>query len=215
MPNLTVAAGRYAFQAEAEKLIAADVIAKLQPQTNSRFLEIGCGPGLLLSAIEPLVASSVGIDVPSQIALAQHQTRAKLIGARFEEVEIEETFDRILIYGVVSTLPDFGSVCLFIDKALSLLAPTGRLLIGDIPNSDTKSAFLASERGSRIQGEWTEKVSKTEAPAAKECIGHFSSKQILSLVAQYRSRGLLCYVLPQPPDLPFGYTREDMLIISP
>jgi 2-polyprenyl-3-methyl-5-hydroxy-6-metoxy-1,4-benzoquinol methylase len=146
----TLAAGRYTFQAEAEKLIVPDVISKLQPLPTSSFLEIGCGPGLLISAIEPLVASCTGIDTDKQVALARSATNARLIAGRFEDINLNERFDRILIYAVIQCLPSIPAVESFILKAASLLPPQGRLLVGDIPNSDTKRLSWRAKQAPRF-----------------------------------------------------------------
>lgn len=211
--NRTLAAGRYEFQAEAERLIASDVIAKLRPLPDSHFLEIGCGPGLLLSAIEPLVAESVGIDSEDQIALARDHTSGRLIVGDFSSIALDETFDRILIYSVIHCLADFTTVQRFLDKAAALLLSGGRLLVGDIPNSDTKAAYIASDVGSRMNAEWVTRVSDTPRPRGSGGIGAFNSDQIFRLMANFRQRGFLTYLLPQNPNLPFGNTREDLLII--
>jgi hypothetical protein len=43
--DFTEQAGRYAFQAEAERLILADVVSKLQLDPADTLLVVGCGPG--------------------------------------------------------------------------------------------------------------------------------------------------------------------------
>jgi hypothetical protein len=46
-------------------------------------------------------------------------------------------------------------------------------------------------------------------------IGAFDDKTVLELAGRFRSEGFHAYMLPQPADLPFGRTREDMLVIRP
>lgn len=209
----TLAASRYTFQAEAEKLIVPDVILKLQPLPTSSFLEIVCGPGLLISAIEPLVASCTGIDTDKQVALARSATNARLIAGRFEDINLNERFDRILIYAVIQCLPSIPAVESFILKAASLLSPQGRLLVGDIPNSDTKKVFLASEAGAAFHANWLASNHSPPPVNDHQGVGSFTSAEIHSLMADCRERGMLAYLLPQPADLPFGHTREDLLIV--
>jgi cyclopropane fatty-acyl-phospholipid synthase-like methyltransferase len=209
----TVAAGRYAFQADAERLIAPDVIEKLELSAGHTFLEIGCGPGLLLSAAERVGAICTGIDIESQIDIAKETTSARLIAGHFEKVELAERFDRMLIYSVIHCLPDFEAVKMFVAKAAALLAPQGRMLIGDIPNSDTKKAFLDSEVGAAFHADWL--ASNHSPPVVNEHsgVGSFTTAEIHSLMMDWRARGMLAYLLPQPASLPFGHTREDLLIV--
>ena len=48
-----------------------------------------------------------------------------------------------------------------------------------------------------------------------ECVASFGDDEILDFAKRYRSRGFHAYILPQPPGLPFGHTREDLLIVRP
>lgn len=213
--NRTLAAGRYAFQTDAETRIAADVLAKLQPLPTSRFLDIGCGPGLLIEAIEPHVGSYVGIDSPDQIQIARRVSRsAELVSGDFLKTDFAGSFDRILIYSVIHCLPDFEAVLTFVSKSVGLLAIGGRLLIGDIPNFDTKTKFLASSAGAEFHSRWSQ-ANKVAPARSENVIGSFTDAQVMAMIARFRLSGLLSYVLPQPPDLPFGHTREDLLIVRP
>jgi len=44
-------------------------------------------------------------------------------------------------------------------------------------------------------------------------VGALGDSEILEILARYRDRGFHVYLLPPPPDLPFGRMREDILII--
>ena len=162
------------------------------------------------------MAASVGIDCETQIDMARDNSSARLIAGDFRQIALNETFDRILIYSVVHTLRDHDAIKSFIDKAAELLAPGGRLLVGDIPNSDTKATYLATPTGKRMREDWAMMVLDTPKPAAfGDGIGALSSLDIFGLMYHFRQRGFSTYLLPQPPDLPFGNTREDILIVSP
>jgi hypothetical protein len=58
--DFTEQAGRYAFQAEAERLILADVMSKLQLDPADTLLVVGCGPGTLLIPLSFVVAQATG-----------------------------------------------------------------------------------------------------------------------------------------------------------
>lgn len=216
-----VQAGRHTMQVEAERLVVPDVMAKLAPQPTNTLLEIGCGPGNLLIPLSFLVAHAVGVDHPDIVARARVRfadSRVQFVGGAFP-VKFDTTFDRVLVYSVLQTLPDWESVLRFTDAAIELLAPNGRLMFGDIPNVDRRTRFLKSAAGQKFQAEWDSRRSVESDPFSEfdkvRQIGSFTDDMILSLVSRYRARGLNAHVLPQPPELPWGHTREDLLIVRP
>lgn len=220
--EFTQAAGRYSFQREAEYLIAPDVATKLGIEQNHSILEIGCGPGNILCGLASISTNLCGIDSAGQLEIAAARPElkeAKFISGRFEDLDLTETFDRIVIYGVVQWLSDLRAVISFIKKAATLLNPEGKMLVGDLPNSDTKRLFLESDRGKKFQAEWS-KIPKDMPTSenyimAENIVGQFSNEQIAEIQTAFRSLGFLVYLLPQSPALPFGYTREDILISRP
>ena len=58
--------------------------------------------------------------------------------------------------------------------------------------------------------------SATEDPfsvfADAAAVGTLDDKSILGLLERYRQRGHHAYAVPQRSDLPFGHTREDILV---
>jgi 2-polyprenyl-3-methyl-5-hydroxy-6-metoxy-1,4-benzoquinol methylase len=221
--SATVKAGRARGQEAAEALIPHDIEVKLGFEPSHRLLEIGCGPGFLLEALSPKVASSVGVDHPEVIANARKTCRAKnvtFIAGQFPDVKIDGRFDRIVIYSVLHYLADFEAIARFIDGAVELLAPQGKLLAADIPNTDMKKRFMESDSGKTFHAEWIRQLSQDatsgEDPAQifRETISirALDDSINLRLVERYRKAGLNAFLMPQPPALPFGHTREDMLI---
>jgi trans-aconitate methyltransferase len=224
-----VQAARYATQEEAERLIVADLERKLELAPSHALLEIGCGPGNLLIPLSFRVKRAVGIDHPNVIARAMKRYSAgnlEWIGGEFPAVDPKGPFDRILTYAVLHYLEDFAAVTSFVDAASQLLAPGGRLILGDLPNADRKARFLATEEGRAFEAEWREKMKAAAASAGwqrdafeivaeSRLIGTFSDAQILELLRRARTNGFHAYVMRQPPDLPFGHTREDVVIERP
>lgn len=220
--NLTQVSGRYPIQAEAERLVVADVAAKLRLTPQSELLEIGCGPGNLLIPLTFMVSSCVGIDHPDVIALLRKRFRhasIRFIEGDFLECEIGEQFDRILIYSVLPTLPDYDALIAFADKALGLLRPDGVMLLGDLANKDKKKRFEQSERGASFIREW-ERVKEEsppeplDTPAADDAV-IINDELVLGLVSRMRQQGWHAYLCDQPQQLPFGNTREDIVVIGP
>ena len=158
------------------------------------------------------------------VARAQERaggTRAEFKAGFFPDVAPEGRFDRVLVYGVLHTLPDWSTAERFLDAALERVAAQGRLLIGDLPNSDRKRRFLESEAGRKFDAAWKRSMTEAGKSAAADPFAVFAGapavatlddKIILGLLARYRARGCHAYVLPQRSDLPFGHTREDILI---
>lgn len=224
----TERAGRYPYQERAERLIVAEVIEKLALRPDHTLLEIGCGAGNLLIPLSFAAKSAVGIDHPSVVAKGRERFADKRIawlGGSFPETRPEGTFDRILVYGVVLCLADLAMVERFIDAAFDLLAPEGRMLVGDLPIVERKQRFRNSRRGKEFEVEWQAMAAKWSAEAKREhayglfqgadAIGQFTDAECASLLMRYRARGCHAYLLPQDPELPFGHTREDLLIVRP
>ena len=222
----TVVGGRYAIQRRAERLIVMDVARKLDIGPDDRLLEIGCGPGNLLIPLSFMVQSAVGIDHPNVCTFLHKRftdPKIQTIGCNFLDYEpaADEAFDKVLMYSVVNTLSDHDEALKFIDKAVGLVAAGGCLLLGDIANIDRKARFLRSETGKTFEVEWQKTLAC--APEHSQQLEHprdvtvFQADDsfIVSLVQRYRARGLNICVLAQPHYLPFGYTREDVLVSRP
>ncbi len=217
----TEVAGRYRSQAAAERRIVPDVLAKLDIEPDDTLIEIGCGVGGLLIPIGERVASCVGVDHPDVLTeLRKRYDGANLttVAGNFLDIDFKDRFSKVLVYSVLHCLADKDEAIRFIDKALGLLAPGGRMLVGDIPTTERKARFLASETGKRIDAEWrSQSQSAGSAPvelADDPNVFMPTDGFVLELIGRIRSRGHHAYLLPQPTDLPFGYTREDILVES-
>jgi len=224
--GFTEMSGRYRGQAFAERLIVPDVISKLDIQPEDQLLDIGCGVGLLLLPLSFLVEGSVGIDHPDVIEVVRRRAggdEIELVGANFLDVELSpRRFDKILIYGVVQYLETEEELLAFLAKAVNLLSPGGRMLIGDIPNADRKSRFLDSDFGKAFTREWAKNSGNAPSGGSASIemfppdpIVEFTDELVCRLLLFVRQMGLDAFVMPQPPELPFGFTREDMVIVAP
>lgn len=220
----TQLAGRYQCQAEAERLIPLDVAQKLRLAPGDRLFEIGCGTGNLLLPLSFLCESALGMDNEEAVErlsrAAPRQNVSVLVGL-FPQGAPQGQFDCVLAYSVIHYFTSLKQVEAFISAALELLAPGGRMLIGDIPNKDLKRRFLTSEAGTAFDKEWRASASARSSDShmstfgCAEMIGAFSDQQLLGIVEQIRSSGCNAYILPQPGELPFGHTREDILAVRP
>ena len=96
------------------------------------------------------------------------------------------------------------------------------LFIGDIPNISLKSRFLSSDSGKKFELNWKESLpSQSSNPSQYLNIGQqmkspcIDDSFITDIMTKYNLRGYNVYRLPQPADLPFGNTREDLLFVNP
>jgi len=146
--------GRYISQKEAEQYVPDDVVKKLKINKEDTFLDIGCGLGLNLIPISKIVHLAFACDHPNVIKILSEKDLPANINfyeGDFMTYATNRSFTKILLYSVINTLANEKILFSFIDKALSLLAPQGRMLLGDIANIDKKSRFLSSKRGKLFQ----------------------------------------------------------------
>lgn len=220
----TEMAGRYGFQALAERKILGDVISKLALQPSDRLLEIGCGPGNLLIPLSFLVDSAVGIDTAPSIERLKQRAplAANLAGiaGNFLDLNLaDQRFDKILVYSVLQYLSTAAEVIRFVDACLKLCAPGGRILLGDLTNRDRKRRFGDSAAGRQVRQEWDAQVAQSGGHAfdhlpSDDQLVTVDDALLLQIVAHARQQGYEAYLLPQPLDLPFGGSREDILITA-
>ena len=103
----------------------------------------------------------------------------------------------------------------FVDACLSLLAPGGQLLIGDIPNVSKRKRFFASAAGVRCHQQYT---GTDEVPAVMFNTlerSKIDDAVVLAILGRARAAGFDAYVLPQAAELPMANRREDVLIVRP
>ncbi|WP_135451335.1 non-ribosomal peptide synthetase, partial [Mycobacterium sp. DL99] len=120
-----------------------DRILAMQPR---RMLEIGAGSGLMLSQIAPYCEHYVGTDVSAVAIDALARSLEQLqIGWR-DRVQLltqpahvtgalpQGYFDTIILNSVIQYFPNAAYLAEVIDNAMDLLAPGGRLFLGDVRN---------------------------------------------------------------------------------
>ena len=123
-------------------------IARLEPR---RALEIGCGTGLLLFRLAPRCERYVGVDFSSS-ALRQIDGKLDAAGLRgvvtLRELAAdavagvgEERFDTVILNSVAQYFPDVDYFVSVVGKAFGLLAPGGKMFVGDVRSLPLLSAF--------------------------------------------------------------------------
>ena len=134
----------------------------------------------------------------------------------FLDLRVDRDFSKILIYSVLHNLSDHRELFLFLEKAVSLLRRGGRMLLGDLPNQDLKARFLDTEAGERFLEKWNAEMEASDTPGLDLAVDNetfsFSDELISKIVTRYNEGEFRSSIMDQRVDLPFGHTRQDLLI---
>ncbi len=108
-------------------------LLNLDINSKSDFLEIGCGTGLHLSAIEKICIGKIaGTDLSSKL-LSYYNGRAEVFSCAAHQQPFEDaSFDRVLMFGVALYFPSkeyFKQVMFEIKR---LLRHQGKAVVGDL-----------------------------------------------------------------------------------
>lgn len=210
-------------------VILKDIMEKLQllSGTKKRILDIGCGcDELATSLIEK--SAEYGhelymIDSKEMLDLLPQKDSVKKISMKFpqDEAFFEKYtadggfFDAILVYSVMQHVILEDNPFHFIDQAVRLLAPGGRLLLGDLPNISKRKRFFLSPRGIKTHQNYTNSDEIPEVDILSLEMDKLDDSQIFAILQRYRSAGFESYLLPQGDALPLSTRREDILIVKP
>jgi 2-polyprenyl-3-methyl-5-hydroxy-6-metoxy-1,4-benzoquinol methylase len=214
------------YRAGKEGAILADLIARLPAlgQTTKTVLDIGPGCGdlarVFVEHCERQEHDLVLIDSEEMLANLPDSPRVKKVSAYYPQCpEVFELYtgkvDAIVVYSVFQYVFAEGNAWDFLDRSLSLLAPGGRLLLGDIPNVAKRKRFFASETGVLFHQAFTHsnEIPKVEFNVLEP--GQIDDAVVFAVAARARSAGFDAYIVPQAEDLPMANRREDILIVRP
>lgn len=211
-----------------EQHIFEDVQLKLPAllQRDSVVFDIGCGcstlPNLLIQRASELNQKLILLDSFEMLSQLP-ESGSPLIRkfpARYPDCpdllqELKGRIDAVIVYSVIQYVFSEGNIFDFLDRTLELLAPGGRILIGDIPNISMRKRFFSSETGIKSHQKFT---SSNDIPNIE--FNKIEAKQIddsimMSVVQRARSAGFHAFLLPQAKNLPMSNRREDILIVRP
>ncbi|NEQ80495.1 MAG: amino acid adenylation domain-containing protein, partial [Moorea sp. SIO2I5] len=126
-------------------------ILSLHPK---RILEIGCGTGLLLFRVAPHCESYWGTDIAAQglryieeqISNSPLEKLVKVSHSPADDLEEidSETFDTVVINGVIQFFPNMDYLVSVIEKVVQLVQPGGSIFIGDVESFPLLEAFHTS-----------------------------------------------------------------------
>lgn len=204
-----------------------DIVSKLPAinQHNKKIADIGCGcdelAHLVMKRCEDNENDLYMLDSEEMLSLLQDSTNACKIVGKFPDeledfiVQHRNMFDAVLVYSVLHYVTIEDSVFNFIDRAVELLAPGGRLLLGDLPNRTKRKRFFLSPEGIKTHQEYTGDPNAIPNVDLFEIeYGKLDDAIIFAIMQRYRNHGMETYLLPQADDLPMANRREDILIVK-
>lgn len=219
-----------AYREGREQAILADVASKL-PALDSAFdkgagvvVDIGCGCGPLADAVRERCAALghklVLIDSAEMLARSPDGPGVEKVAARFPDCADLLARRRgaavaVLAYSVLQYAFTQPGVFEFVDAACELLAPGGRLLVGDLPNASMRRRFLASEAGEIHHRGYSGRDEKPDVRFNAPVRGEIDDAVALAVLARVRAAGQHAWIVPQAADLPMANRREDLLIARP
>lgn len=226
------ASARLTMRRAQEKLIVGDIVEKLDLKPADRLLDIGCGIGNLTIPLSFLVADVLGVDHPDCVARLQRripEERVRVLAGNWLDLELGESFTKVLVYSVLHYLTNMAEVGMFVEKALKCLERGGAMLLGDLPSQDFRERFDNTPEGSTFNANWNRGIEASLAEEAEiftemsmATVTHllqpdpqtmiFHDLDLLQLVGSIRKAGFDAWILPQDNDLPFRTQREDILV---
>ncbi|MFE7853267.1 amino acid adenylation domain-containing protein [Streptomyces sp. NPDC057403] len=133
-----------------------EAVAQVLRHAPRRVLEIGVGSGLLLAGIVGEVEEYWGTDLSTtvvdrlraQAEQAGHGDRVHLAVQAADDVSglPEAGFDTVVLNSVIQYFPSVEYLDQVLTQALDLLAPGGRLIVGDVRNAATLRIWTTAQK---------------------------------------------------------------------
>jgi len=211
-----------------EHHILEDIISKIQNPallSNGLAIDIGAGcsslPDLLSAFCDSISCQLILIDskeVLSQLTIEHSLTETHSGCFPYVPNLLEKyasNVDFIVCYSVIQYVFEGGNIWQFIDECLSLLAPGGTCLIGDIPNESKRKRFFSSDTGIAFHQHFmkTDNVPQVHFNQIEKSM--IDDSFIYAIVQRCRLQGFDAYIVPQGPKLPMANRREDIIITRP
>ena len=209
-----------------EEAIFEDIVSKLESLSKSgkTIVDLGCGCSglafMIIQQCEETGNNLLMVDSDEMLSMLPDKPFIKKYPCRFPDCpelldEYSERVDGILVYSVLQHVFLDGNIFDFIDRACELLADSGELLLGDIPNISKRKRFFSSDAGIQFHREFT---GTGETPRVEHLVnepGKIDDGVVFGIMQRYRAFGFDTYLLPQDPRIPFANRREDLLISKP
>lgn len=211
----------------AERAILADIeqkIPALRGGHGSSVVDIGCGANPLTDAIIERCREREHqltlVDSPEVLAHHHEADHVRLRPGRFPGTpfllaDAIGTCDVVIAYSVLQLEFVDASIHAFVDAALTLLAPGGRLLLADLPNASMRRRLLNSEAGRAYHREYTGRADDPAVVWPMVPLGELDDGVLYGLLARVRDAGFHAWLMPQGAGLPMANRREDLLCARP
>lgn len=206
-----------------ENNIFSDMLLKIKnlSKESINVCDIGCGcskPVLeLIEHSEKQKQKLFLIDGSPMLShLPDNKTFIKKISGCFPNKDIikqiDEKMDVIIIYSVFQYVFTDGNFIDFLDSAVELLKDGGELFLGDIPNNSKLQRFLNSDFGCKFYQQYnnTKELPTINFSSFEKNV--LDDSTVIYILNRYRTMGYNVFILPQNEELPFCYSREDILI---
>jgi hypothetical protein len=214
------------YRAGFEEAIFADIFAKLSNLRNDALMVLDIGPGcsdlprMLIDLCDERRHQLTLIDSAEMLAHLPDRpfiTKFPALYPQCPEVlaGLQGRMNAILCYSVLHYVLVDTAFFRFLDVSLSLLAPGGQFLIGDIPNVSKRKRFFSSETGVRFHQQFLGTPDRPEVQFNQIEHDQIDDAVVVALLQRARAAGFDAYVLPQAPGLPMANRREDILIVRP
>jgi len=217
----TEKAGRHKSHSGLEKKIFKDILNKLNLKKGDKLLDIGCGCGPLVDLlVKYCIKNKIKItlcDIPEVIKVLKIDysrfSYVNFIENEFQKKKINQKYNKILCYSVIQCV---NNPRYFFKKILKILTLDGKVLIGDIPNINRKFRFLKSKFGKKFEKKRLKKEIKYKnlqsfLKLTKQ--NKLINDNFIEFILNYsHKQNRNCFILKQTNELPFSFTREDILI---
>lgn len=121
------------------EFVVMPALEKMELRPEHEVLEIGCGSGLFLTEIDKVVKRCVGADF-SETIMKSFEIKGEKVKCAAHDLPFDDnSFDRILMYGVVVCFPSFDYFKRVVDRCIKMLRKNGIFLIGDVPFDEKAS----------------------------------------------------------------------------
>lgn len=214
------------YRKDKEEIIFTDILSKLSNLDGDGRVVLDIGPGcsdlpvMLIDLCRTKGHQLHLIDNAEMLSLLPcdsfvHKNEALFPNCPELIESLREKVDVILCYSVFHYIFLETALFRFLDLSLSMLAPGGQMLIGDIPNISKRKRFFSSKNGIQFHQQFmsTEELPVVEFNKIED--DQIDDAVIFALLQRARAQGFDAYVLPQNCTLPMANRREDILFSRP
>jgi 2-polyprenyl-3-methyl-5-hydroxy-6-metoxy-1,4-benzoquinol methylase len=211
-----------------ESAILADILAKLPLLVQREGLTVvdigpGCAnlPRMLIDVCRQQKHRIVLVDSEEMLAQLPDVEGTTLKVAGCFPLNLQTLLDAagaadvVLCYSVMHYLYVDSNPFDVMDATMTLLAPGGSALYGDIPNASKRRRFFASAAGKAFHRQFTGTNTDPEIHDNRPLKGKIDDAVLAGCIARAQAAGCDAYLLPQPCTLPMANRRDDLLIRKP